>query len=173
MIRKKGDRQRDKRKTGPLCAAGVDSGPDAFSFGTRRVGRASRRAQALPDFDMALKMNRKLAWAYSAKAWLLATCPEDSLRDGAEALKFAQKALSLQDHWKAHDALAAAYAELGRFEDSLRELKVAQEQLAADEQAAQWQPYLQARLEQYEARQPYRERPSEALAAREWLASAY
>jgi tetratricopeptide (TPR) repeat protein len=132
-----------------------------------------RCAQALPDFDMALKMNRKLAWAYSAKAWLLATCPDDPIRNGAEALKFAQKALSLQDHWKAHDTLAAAYAELGQFEESLRELKVAQEKLAADEQAAQWQPHLQARFALYEARRPFREQPSEALAAGEWMASAY
>jgi tetratricopeptide (TPR) repeat protein len=133
-----------------------------------------RCAPALADFDAALKMSRKLAWAHAGRAWVLATCAEQPIRNGTEALKSAQKALSIQDHWKIRDTLAAAYADLGQFEDGARELKLALEMLAADgENASLWQSNLQARLALYEARQPYRDETAEALEAGEWFASIY
>jgi len=132
-----------------------------------------RCGEALTDFDTALKINRKIAWAYSAKAWLLASCADDQIRNGTEALKLAQKAVSLKDHWKGHDALAAAYAELGQFDDSVREQNVALTMLAAQDEAGPWLPHVAARLALYEKRQPYREQPSESVKAGEWLASTY
>ena len=133
-----------------------------------------RCAPALADFDAALKMSRKLAWAHAGRAWVLATCAEQPIRNGTEALKSAQRALSIQDHWKIRDSLAAAHAELGKFEDGARELKLALDMLAADgENASLWQSNLQARLALYEARQPYRDEASEALEAGEWFASIY
>jgi len=53
-------------------------------------------------------------------AWLLATCPADSVRNGPEALSLAQRACRLTDRNDplALDALAAAYAELGQYQQA-------------------------------------------------------
>jgi tetratricopeptide (TPR) repeat protein len=147
----------------------------ARAYAYRGLIRMYRRscAEASPDFEMALKMDRKLAWAYSAKAWLLATCVDGGQRNGVEAVKLAQRALALEDHWRVHDVLAAAYAELGRFDDSVRELKLARERLEPGAAANQWLAPIQARLALYEASQPYREEPAKATANGDWQASLF
>src|SRR5262249_11088135 len=144
--------------------------PRAYVF--RGVIRMSRScSEALNDFDAALRKDRKLAWGYAAKAWVRATCQDEKWRNGAEALQLAQTALSLEDHWKLHDVLAAAYAESGRYDDSVRELKLAEDKLGPDASHNAWHSSLRARLTLYEARQPYREPTAEPAAAGEWLAS--
>ncbi len=145
----------------------------AYSYrGTIRMSRGNC-AGAREDFDRAIKTTKPPSMAYAAKAWVLATCADDSLRNGSEAVKAAQKALSLRDHWKFHDALAAAYAESGRYEDSVRELKLAQEKIATEESESQSRAGLQARLALYQAGQPYRQisgqLSDEAAHGREWL----
>ncbi len=54
-------------------------------------------------------------------AWLLATAPEDDLRDGAAAVGLAERAVAGQERPDADllDTLAAAYAEAGRFSDAV------------------------------------------------------
>jgi len=54
-------------------------------------------------------------------AWLLATCPEELVRDGAEAVRCAEKACALTHHAQAAivGTLAAAYAEAGRFPEAV------------------------------------------------------
>jgi len=55
--------------------------------------------------------------AINNQAWLLATCPEDSVRNGARAVEYARKACELS-RWKDPsiiDTLAAAFAESGDF----------------------------------------------------------
>jgi len=54
-------------------------------------------------------------------AWLLATCPEDSVRDGKIAVETAKQACELA-YWKdagVIDTLAAAYAEAGEFDSAV------------------------------------------------------
>ena len=55
-------------------------------------------------------------------AWLLATSPAASLRDGAKAVELAQRAARLPGVRKAEslDTLAAAYAEAGRFPEAVK-----------------------------------------------------
>jgi len=133
-----------------------------------------RCKEALTDFDASLKKDRKVAWVHGARAWLLATCGDDSVRNGAEALKSAQMSASLGDHWKAHDTLAAAYAEVGRFDDSVREENLALGLLAKEQEtAALLRPALTARLSLYENHQPCRAQAEGACASREWLVSLY
>jgi hypothetical protein len=112
-----------------------------------------------------------LPLANAARAWLLATCTDAQQRNGAEALKAAQLAISLQDHWKFHDALAAAYAELGRFEDAVSEVKVAQVSSGRSESSASWRSGMASRLTLYQSGQAYREPASDAVAT-EWHAVA-
>lgn len=140
-------------------------------FYYRAVLRIARGAcaEAVKDLDAAITQNGKVGAPYAAKAWLRATCSEDGQRDGAEALKLAQKALSIEDQWQFHDALAAAYAELGRFEDSAREVGQAEERLNADAASSRGHDGLQARKALYEMRRPCREQPGGVETVDEWL----
>ena len=55
-------------------------------------------------------------------AWLLATNPDNSIRNGGEAVAYAERALGLAGGEKPEilDTLAAAYAEAGRFSSAAR-----------------------------------------------------
>jgi len=91
-------------------------------------------------------------------AWLLATCTDDRVRDGAEAVKDADKACKLThgQQTRALGTLAAAYAEAGRFDDA-----VAMAQKACEAAVKQGDPDLLSRnqtlLEIYRAHKPWRE----------------
>ena len=91
-------------------------------------------------------------------AWLLATCGEASVRDGARAVELAAKANAIAGGKVAGilDTFAAAYAEAGRFGDAVPAAQQAIElaKLAGQAEAAQ---RIQARLQLYQAGQPYRE----------------
>ena len=66
-------------------------------------------------------------------AWILATCPDDSLRSGAEALEMATKACELFQNRSVEslNALAAAYAETGDFEKAKKTAAMAIRQAQA------------------------------------------
>jgi tetratricopeptide (TPR) repeat protein len=54
-------------------------------------------------------------------AWILATAPEESLRDGGRAITLAQRALAkAPENPFVQATLAAAYAESGRFPEAAR-----------------------------------------------------
>ena len=91
-------------------------------------------------------------------AWLLATCPEAHIRDGAQAVKFAERACELTHYQKTIyiGTLAAAYAEAGRFDDALA---TAQKACALAKKSGE-QNLLQKNQELlalYRAHQPYHE----------------
>jgi Flp pilus assembly protein TadD len=69
----------------------------------------------------ALRLKPDAPDALNNLAWLLATCPEAPVRDGAQAVKYAEHACELT-HYKQTimvGTLAAAYAEAGRFGDAI------------------------------------------------------
>ena len=47
---------------------------------------------AIADLDHAIQINPKNAGAYNDLAWLLATCPQDNLRNGKKAVDYANQA---------------------------------------------------------------------------------
>jgi hypothetical protein len=55
-------------------------------------------------------------------AWILATAPSAELRNGAEAVRLAERADALTGHKQPTilAALDAAYAEAGRFDDAIK-----------------------------------------------------
>lgn len=86
-------------------------------------------------------------------AWLLATCPQASLRNGSEAVTLAVRALQLTGGKDASvlDTLAAAYAEQGRFEEAASTERRALALAAQDQRQA-----ITSRIALYEAKQPCR-----------------
>ncbi len=94
----------------------------------------------------------------NALAWLLATHPQATLRNGNEAVMLAESAAELTNHSDPQvlDTLAAAYAESGRFEDAIR--TAAQAIKLTDTPASQHlAAEIKARLALYQRYQAFRE----------------
>lgn len=94
------------------------------------------------------------ARALNGYAWLLATSPIPELRDGELALRHAHRAVELDRNAAYLDTLAAAYAELTRFEDALA---VQRQALAAADGDPALIEELRAHLAAYEQSRPWRE----------------
>jgi spermidine synthase len=93
-------------------------------------------------------------------AWILATSLDDTLRDGAAALTFAQRAATLTNRRdvRALDSLAAALAAMGRYREAVEEAGYAAA-AARSRGMADLASAIDARRRLYEAGQPYREGP--------------
>jgi tetratricopeptide (TPR) repeat protein len=91
-------------------------------------------------------------------AWILATCPDDSVRDGKEAVADAERACQLTSYKQPAMAgtLAAAYAEAGRFPEAIAmaELAIRLSNQAGNASFAEANRQL---LQLYRAGQPYHE----------------
>jgi tetratricopeptide (TPR) repeat protein len=119
-------------------------------------------AEALAHWREAILLQPNNAPALQRTAWLLATCPEPSLRNGTEALALAVRAMELSGGKDAVilDTLAAAYAETGRFADAALTARRAL--------ALATSPYaeaLKSRIALYEAGKPFRETQARRRAA--------
>ena len=64
--------------------------------------------------------NPQLFYALIAKSWILSTCPEPKLRDGKEAVELALRSIALDNNWSSQATLAAAYAEVGDFDNAMQ-----------------------------------------------------
>ena len=110
---------------------------------------------AIADYKEAIRLDCTFARAYHALAWLWATCPEESYRDGKRAVEFATRACGLSDWKEAFNlrALAAAYAEVGEFDKAVEwEEKAIQLYANADDRKKG-----EERLKLYKDKKPYRE----------------
>ncbi len=131
-----------------------------YNLGTVLAGRG-RFDEALAQFRRALEFKPNDADAQNNLAWLLATCPADSLRNGAAAIEHAQRANQLCGGGRADvlNTLAAAYAEAGRFPEAVAAARKALE-LAAQQNHRDWVDVLRARIALYEAGKPYHQTSS-------------
>jgi protein O-mannosyl-transferase len=93
-------------------------------------------------------------------AWMLATNPNASVRNGPEAVGLAQRALELSGQREPAilGTLAAAYAEAGRLSEALQTARKAVE-LATQQGNQPLAESIKARIPLYEARTPFREIP--------------
>lgn len=115
-------------------------------------------ARALAEHERAVRAAPDVWFSHHALAWLLATCPEQPLRDGPRAVSEATRACELAE-WKVPDcldALAAAYAEAGDFDSAVRWQTKALELTTA---GAPTRPAMQLRLADYQARRPFHTEP--------------
>jgi protein O-mannosyl-transferase len=92
------------------------------------------------------------------RAFILATCPIQSLRNGAEAVKLAERANKKtgESHLDFLDTLAAAYAEVGRFDDAVATARKVVD-LATAQNSPEMVRLMEARVALYQARKPLRE----------------
>ncbi len=108
-----------------LGIAGKKGAPNALIQLGQLARQQGRSDEALKHFEKALEHRPNWAPALTSLAWLLATDPNPSIRDPKRALQVAQRAVeqSTTEQLGAMDALAAAYAANGAFEQAVATLK--------------------------------------------------
>jgi protein O-mannosyl-transferase len=125
------------------------------------LARRGRAGEAVAHFQMAIAIKPDSLDAGNALALLRATYPDEAVRNGAEAIDWAQRVVQLSGGKDPLylDTLAAAYAESGRFDDAVQTAKNALE-LATQQNRQKLANMLRARIRLYEVRIPLREMPS-------------
>ncbi len=121
---------------------------------------ARRAREALAECRQAVALDPKHVLALNRAALVLAASPDSSLRNGSEAVAFAERAVELSGGRDPAllDTLAAAYAETGRFPEATRTARRALD-LANQQRDSQLAQALTSRIALYEARTPFRENP--------------
>ncbi len=114
-----------------------------------------KHAEAISDFTRALKLKPEDTTLLNNLAWVLATSPEDGLRDGDRALELATRACELTGYNTPHilSTLAAALAETGDFEAAIE-----RSQQAVNLNDPEHGEQLVKELESYQQGNPWREK---------------
>jgi tetratricopeptide (TPR) repeat protein len=83
-------------------------------------GALGRRALAAAHFALAVEREPDKLFLLNRLGWLLATSPEDDVRNAAKAIEMGERAVRLTSRQDpvSLDTLAAAYAEAGRFDEA-------------------------------------------------------
>jgi tetratricopeptide (TPR) repeat protein len=118
------------------------------------LSRNKQYEKALADYKEVIRLDPKYSQGYNGVAWLLATAPDEKLRDGKQAVELAKKAIELEPKRAAWfgDTLAAAYAELGNFDEAVRlQERALEDPLLKDDAEAK------QRLELYRKKMLYRQ----------------
>ncbi len=118
--------------------------------------QAGREEEARTYYGRAMQIEPLWPQGASQAAWMMATHPDPSFRHGALAVKFAEQACQAtsNENPACLDALAAAYAEAGRFDEAIGTVRRALALMTDDSPQRSWP--LRRRLELYENRQPFR-----------------
>jgi Tfp pilus assembly protein PilF/peroxiredoxin len=128
---------------------------DAHTDLARVLGAQGKVDEAVRHYRRSLQLQPTSHAVALELAWCLATCPDDAVRSGAEALRLAQAAIeaAASPSPVALDILAAAQAETGDFKEAIRTLRQA-DSLAAGK--PRLQQSLRQHRQQYEQRKPLR-----------------
>ena len=121
-------------------------------------GHLGKYAESLKEFDYLVSLhprNVTLARVMSYRAWLRATCPNASFRNGQQAVKDAKAACSIMVWKDEHmiDTLAAAYAETGDFNSAVQ---YASQALAVKEISPDSTKLFQRHLALFQQHKPFR-----------------
>ena len=120
--------------------------------------QAGQVREAITHYQRALQIRRDFAAAASSLAWVLATSPEASVRNGTRAVELAEQAQRLSGGGNPTfiATLAAAYAEAGRFPEALGAAQRAL-QLATAQHRSALANRLHAQIALYQTGTPYRD----------------
>jgi tetratricopeptide (TPR) repeat protein len=113
-----------------------------------------KQAEAIKDYEAALKIQPENSGILNNLAWVLATSPDEKLRDGARSIELAKKACEVTRYKEPHilSTLAAGYAETNDF-DSAVQWSTKAVALGKDDLKEQ----LEKELENYQQKKPWRE----------------
>jgi tetratricopeptide (TPR) repeat protein len=131
---------------------------DASSMRAVLNAYLGKYAEALKELNYLVSIHPPmvtLARVLKHRAWLQATCPDASFRNGQQAVKDAKTACSITV-WKDEDTidtLAAAYAETGDFASAVQ---YAQQALGVKDISSKDSKRIQRHLELFEQRKPVR-----------------
>jgi tetratricopeptide (TPR) repeat protein len=116
--------------------------------------KLGRYASAIDDYEQVLRLAPDDVYVLNAAAWIWATCPDATVRDGPRAVASAKKACELTGNYEAVyvDTLAAAYAEIGDFQ-----MAATLQQDASKGMKGAEQPLARKRLDAYRRGQPHRD----------------
>jgi protein O-mannosyl-transferase len=127
------------------------------SLGNALVQKGSLR-DAIAHYEAALEFSPHSILALNNLAWVLSTCPEAALRNGAKAVALAEKADQYSDRQNPifTRTLAAAYAEAGRFNDAFETARRAS-QLARAQGEPQLADEIAKDVDLYREKSPLRD----------------
>jgi protein O-mannosyl-transferase len=113
-------------------------------------------AKAVEQWKLALQYMPNLTTAQVNLAWVLATCPDPSLRDGPGAIALAERAYQLSGGRNpvALRSLAAGFAENGQYADAIA---AAQQALQLSRGNPSLTGMIREQLKYYQAHQPFRD----------------
>ena len=132
--------------------------PEALAGMGNAMRKTGRVKEAIEYYRQALRLKPDLPEALQPLAWVLATDPSAQFRNGREAVELAARAMRLTQDKDPEtlDALAAAYAESGRFSEAIATARKAYE-LASSLGQQGLAAAVKAREESYLWGRPYRE----------------
>ena len=121
------------------------------------LAHLQRPREALSEYAASLLQQPDFPAALTGLAWILATHPQPEFRNGAEAVKLAERACELtgRNEPLSLRTLAAAYAEVGRFTEAEQTLQAAQNRAAQASPPASV-PDAAALLNQFQHAEPWR-----------------
>jgi protein O-mannosyl-transferase len=131
----------------------------AHCFQARALLQKDNTAGAIAEWREALKFMPDSTEALASLGWVLATTRNDYLRNGVEALALAERACSVarsQALPPPLNALAAAYAEMGRFAEATNTIQAAMA-MAGTTGRTNLAIKYQSQLERYRQGMPWRE----------------
>ncbi len=113
---------------------------------------------AEPDFQRLLSRRADLLQATNNVAWIMATQPDESLRDGFGSVELSQQICEATDFDNPSylDTLAAGWAEMGKFEKAIEVAKQAID-IALEADDIGLAGHIQGRMNRYEDGEPYRD----------------
>ncbi|HZE13952.1 MAG TPA: tetratricopeptide repeat protein, partial [Chthoniobacterales bacterium] len=134
---------------------------DAEAYLSRGRLRVNRREflQARADYQKAIEhLGNGQPTLLNDAAWFFATCPDKACRDGKKAVDLATRACEMRQ-WRdsqALDTLAAAFAEVGDFDQAIKRQSDA---LKFYERSDDVRTRMQKRLALYQRHHPFRQEP--------------
>lgn len=141
-----------------------EANPNASALRVRGDAYLSigKHKEAVADLEASLKEDPKNSGVLNNLAWVLATSPEDDVRNGKRAIELATQACEVTDYKRPHvlSTLAAAYAESGDFENAVKWSTKAVELSTEGENKPdpEVQEQLKKELEGFQNKKPFREK---------------